>query len=77
MAGLKAMPRNVKGRCSRCAYFDVCGGNTRVRALQLTGDAWQEDPGCYLTDEEIGVAPGGERVPVLPYRGKGPPVLAT
>jgi heme d1 biosynthesis protein len=42
-----------------------------VRALQLTGDAWEEDPGCYLTDEEIGVAAGGERVPVLPYRGKG------
>lgn len=40
-----------------------------MRALQLTGDAWEEDPGCYLTDEEIGVA-AGERVPVLPYRGK-------
>jgi heme d1 biosynthesis radical SAM protein NirJ len=70
MAGLKKFPREVKGRCAACAYFDVCGGNTRVRALQLTGDAWEEDPGCYLTDEEIGVAPGGERVPVLPYRGR-------
>ncbi len=71
MAGLKKLPREVKGRCAACAYFDICGGNTRVRALQLTGDAWEEDPGCYLTDEEIGVAAGGERVPVLPYRGKG------
>jgi heme d1 biosynthesis protein len=71
MAGLKKRPREVKGRCAACDYFDVCGGNTRVRALQLTGDAWEEDPGCYLTDEEIGVAAGGERVPVLPYRGKG------
>ena len=70
MAGLKKLPREVKGRCAACAYFDICGGNTRVRALQLTGDAWEEDPGCYLTDEEIGVA-AGERVPVLPYRGKG------
>jgi heme d1 biosynthesis radical SAM protein NirJ len=70
MAGLKKRPREVRGRCGACAYFDVCGGNTRVRALQLTGDAWEEDPGCYLTDEEIGVA-SGERVPVLPYRGKG------
>jgi hypothetical protein len=26
-----------------------------VRAQQLTGDAWSEDPGCYLLDEEIGV----------------------
>ncbi|HXZ52829.1 MAG TPA: radical SAM protein, partial [Burkholderiales bacterium] len=70
MAGLKKRPREVRGRCGACAYFDICGGNTRVRALQLTGDAWEEDPGCYLTDEEIGVA-AGERVPVLPYRGKG------
>jgi heme d1 biosynthesis radical SAM protein NirJ len=70
MAGLKARPRTVKGRCAACAYFDICGGNTRVRALQLTGDAWEEDPGCYLSDEEIGVTSGDERVPVLPYRGK-------
>ena len=31
-----------------CHYFEICGGNTRVRAQQLTGDAWAEDPGCYL-----------------------------
>lgn len=55
MAGLKARPRPVKGRCGRCAYLDVCGGNTRVRALKLTGDPWAEDPACYLTDEEIGI----------------------
>jgi heme d1 biosynthesis radical SAM protein NirJ len=56
MAGLKAQPRRIGGRCGACAYFDVCGGNTRVRALQLSGDPWAEDPGCYLTDQEIGVA---------------------
>ena len=53
MAGLKAIPRRIKGRCGSCRYFNVCGGNTRVRALQLTGDPWAEDPACYLTDEEI------------------------
>jgi len=53
MAGLKAHPRAVKGRCGRCAHRAICNGNTRVRALQLTGDAWAEDPGCYLCDEEI------------------------
>jgi heme d1 biosynthesis radical SAM protein NirJ len=53
MAGLKQHPRAVKGRCGTCAYLDLCNGNTRVRALQLTGDAWAEDPGCYLSDEEI------------------------
>jgi hypothetical protein len=71
MAGLKQHPRPVKGRCGACAHLAICNGNTRVRARQMTGDAWEEDPGCYLTDEEIGVAPGAERVPVLAYRGKG------
>ncbi len=53
MAGLKQSPRPVKGRCATCAYLEICNGNTRVRAQQLTGDPWAEDPGCYLTDEEI------------------------
>jgi len=53
MNGLKAVPRLIKGRCGECRYFDICGGNTRVRAMQLTGDPWAEDPACYLTDEEI------------------------
>ncbi len=55
MAGLKARPRRISGRCGECQFFDICGGNTRVRALQLTGDAWSEDPACYLTDAEIGI----------------------
>ncbi len=54
MTGLKRSPRVISGRCGRCAHFDICGGNTRVRALQLTGDPWAEDPGCYLTEAEIG-----------------------
>jgi len=53
MAGLKQHPRAVKGRCGTCAYLQICNGNTRVRAQQMTGDAWAEDPGCYLSDEEI------------------------
>ncbi|MBM3392308.1 MAG: heme d1 biosynthesis radical SAM protein NirJ [Betaproteobacteria bacterium] len=56
MAGLKAKPRKVGGRCGACIHFDICDGNTRVRAQQLTGDPWAEDPGCYLTDEEIGIS---------------------
>jgi heme d1 biosynthesis radical SAM protein NirJ len=59
MAGLKARPRTLKGRCGACGYFDICGGNTRVRAYQLTGDPWAEDPACYLRDEEIGVSSNG------------------
>lgn len=56
MAGLKAQPRKVGGRCGECRYFDICGGNTRVRAWQVSGDPWAEDPACYLDNQEIGVA---------------------
>ena len=69
MAGLKRSPRAIGGRCGDCAYFDVCGGNTRVRAMRITGDPWAEDPGCYLTDAEIGLAAPAERVSVTAYRG--------
>ncbi|MCW9001932.1 MAG: heme d1 biosynthesis radical SAM protein NirJ [Rhodospirillales bacterium] len=55
LAGLKKRPRVVGGRCGRCAHFAICNGNTRVRAERLSGDMWAEDPGCYLTDEEIGL----------------------
>lgn len=69
MAGLNQRPRKIKGRCGECRHFDICGGNTRVRAMQISGDAWAEDPACYLTDEEIGVTAGAERLTVTPFRG--------
>ena len=68
MAGFKQQPRPVKGRCGECQYLDICGGNTRVRAWSLTGDPWQEDPACYLSDEEIGASGDHERLQVTPYR---------
>ena len=68
MAGLKASPRTIKGRCGDCSYFDICGGNTRVRAHQLTGDPWAEDPACYLDDEELGITASSERLMNRPYR---------
>lgn len=55
MAGLKAKPRNIGGRCGECVHFNICGGNTRIRALQIHDNPWAEDPGCYLSDEEIGL----------------------
>ncbi|HPR06811.1 MAG TPA: heme d1 biosynthesis radical SAM protein NirJ [Denitromonas sp.] len=70
MAGLKARPRQVKGRCGACAHFDICGGNTRVRAQQTSGDPWEEDPACYLDDAEIGVNPDDAvrpRLTVTPF----------
>jgi heme d1 biosynthesis radical SAM protein NirJ len=56
LAGLRQRPRPVEGRCGACAYLDVCGGNTRVRAYQLSDNVWAEDPACYLSDAEIGIA---------------------
>ena len=67
LAGLKQHPRPVKGRCAACAYLPICNGNTRVRAQQVSGDAWAEDPGCYLSDAEIGVPAAGERLRVTPW----------
>jgi heme d1 biosynthesis radical SAM protein NirJ len=53
MAGLKQVPRPLEGRCGSCDYQSICNGNTRVRAAQMTGNYWAEDPGCYLTEDEI------------------------
>jgi radical SAM protein with 4Fe4S-binding SPASM domain len=50
---LKEKKIHVKGRCSTCAWLDVCGGNFRVRAEAIHDDVWAPDPACYLTDDEI------------------------
>lgn len=55
MLGFRQKPRPVKGRCKQCSFLSICGGNTRTRAFAQSGDAWAEDPGCYLTDNEIGL----------------------
>ena len=62
--GLKRRPRPLEGRCGACAYLDICGGNTRVRAWQTSGNLWAEDPGCYLDDAEIGLRAPAEPIPV-------------
>ena len=55
MAGLKDRKPLLRGRCSTCKWLDVCNGNFRTRAEAVTGDYWESDPACYLTDEEIGL----------------------
>jgi heme d1 biosynthesis radical SAM protein NirJ len=73
LAGLRMTPRPLKGRCGACAFKAVCGGNTRIRALQLTGDPWEADPACYLGDAEIGLGDESRiaaRAQVTPFRGK-------
>lgn len=54
LQGLRNRKTLLKGRCARCQYLDLCNGNLRVRAEAVYGDVWQEDPACYLSDEEIG-----------------------
>jgi len=55
LAALRDRAPRLRGRCASCRWKDVCGGSFRVRALQAHGDAWGEDPGCYLSDEECGL----------------------
>jgi len=73
LAALRKRPRPLKGRCGACSYKAVCGGNTRIRALQLTGDPFEADPACYLGDKEIGLSDSAafpDRVGVTPFRGQ-------
>jgi len=55
LAGLRNRKPLLKGRCSRCRYLSFCNGNFRARAQAVTGDFWESDPACYLTNQEIGL----------------------
>lgn len=46
----------LSGRCGRCGWLPMCGGNLRARAQAVGAGLWAADPGCYLTDAEIEVA---------------------
>lgn len=50
---LKGRKPHLKGRCSRCCFLDICNANFRARAEAVYKDIWQEDPACYLTEDEI------------------------
>ena len=52
---LKNKKEYVGGRCAKCRFLGICGGNFRARAEAVTGDPWAPDPACYLTDTEIGL----------------------
>ncbi len=55
MGVLKDRRGHIKGKCSKCPYFEICNGNLRVRAWSYYGDMWAEDPACYLSHEELGI----------------------
>ena len=63
MALLKDRKAALKGRCHSCRYLDICNGNLRIRAERYFGDFMAPDPACYLTDEEIGLAPDAAKTP--------------
>lgn len=68
MQGMRQTPRPLEGRCATCQYLNLCGGNTRVRAFQMTGNPWAEDPACYLSDDEINPHQPGQ-IPLLQAEG--------
>ncbi len=53
LRGLKNRRPLLQGRCQKCQYVDLCNGNFRTRAEAVTGNFWDTDPACYLTDAEI------------------------
>ena len=55
MAGLKDRLSHLTGRCAACRFREFCAGSLRARAEISTGHPWASDPGCYLSDDEIGV----------------------
>ncbi len=55
MKVLKDRKPSIKGRCSKCKWLNICNANFRVRAEAVTGDIWESDPACYLSDKEIGL----------------------
>ncbi len=50
---LREYPRKLDGRCQKCGVIDICNGGSRSRAYAISGNLWDEDPSCYLSDEEI------------------------
>ncbi|MDQ1328604.1 MAG: Fe-coproporphyrin synthase [Candidatus Poribacteria bacterium] len=55
LESLRNKEKMLKGRCGQCTYKEVCGG-CRIRAEVVHGDIWAEDPACYLSETEIGIA---------------------
>ena len=40
-------------RCARCRWFELCKGNFRCLADDVSIENWKNEPTCFLTDEEI------------------------
>ncbi len=56
MDKLKRKKEFVKGRCARCKWLNICGGNfRRVRAEAKTGDVWARRPAVLFDGREISI----------------------
>jgi radical SAM protein with 4Fe4S-binding SPASM domain len=66
LVGLRNRRPLLDTRCRECRFYDLCGGNFRARAEAVDGNPWAMDPACYLTDEEIALAPDQ---PPVAFRG--------
>lgn len=53
LRSIRKSREKLKGRCANCDYKEACGG-CRLRAEKVYGDMWEEDPACYLTEDETG-----------------------
>lgn len=53
LAPYRRRPRRLRGRCRGCRFAPICNGGLPARAQSATGDPWDPDPACYLSDEEI------------------------
>lgn len=47
----KQIKANLKGKCGRCLYKELCGG-CRVRAKVIYGDYLAQDPACYISEAQ-------------------------
>ncbi len=43
-------------RCLKCQWFALCKGNYRFLGSDPSDEHWRNEPPCYLTDAEIGLA---------------------
>jgi MoaA/NifB/PqqE/SkfB family radical SAM enzyme len=69
-AGLKQRPRPSPAAAAPAPISPSAAATPASARCKITGDPWAEDPGCYLTDAEIGV----DRAPApaslsQPFRG--------
>jgi radical SAM protein with 4Fe4S-binding SPASM domain len=56
LSKLRAKDTFADSRCLQCQWFSLCKGNYRFLGPDPSPQHWRNEPPCYLTDEEIGIA---------------------